>query len=110
MPRKRRNDDRVEAAGGAPAPLVVLGQGQYAREYPRPNGDRPRLFLNAALLQKRAGAVLSRAGLFGWSLQHQGAQTAARELCSLGAAVDELRQAMDEIAGQLDEHANGGGS
>lgn len=114
--KRRRTTDRTETAGGASAPLVVLGQGEYAREYPRPLPDlraRGVLMRNAAVLQSRAGGVISRAGLFGFMLQHHGATSAARELRELGKAVDDLVAAMAVVAEQLDAVAddeNGGGS
>lgn len=92
------------------APLVLLGQGDYVTAYGAGLRGQPSpasaLRHNVGMLQRRAGAVLSRAGLVGWMLQHNGETSCARELRSLTEAMDSLAEAVEVVARDLDR--NGG--
>lgn len=100
MPNRHAKDH--ETGSG----LLILGQGDYRREYFRCDGDRssPAFVLrhNISVLQARAGAVAGRAGYIGHAFQTHGTADAVREMRALGQLVDDLRTAMDTVTDQLD--------
>ena len=88
------------------APLVLLGQGEYVTAYGAGLRGQPSpeaaLRHNVGMLQRRAGAVLSRAGLVGVVLQNSGPVSCARELRGLSEAMDALAEAVEVVARGLD--------
>jgi len=86
-------------------PLVKLGQGDFEQHYyPEVrNSETQVMRRNIAILQQRAGAVTSVAGLVGFMVQHRGSAAAAKELVSLGEKVDRLLESMQVVASQLED-------
>jgi len=86
-------------------PLVKLGQGDFEQHYYPGigNTDTQVMRRNIAILQKRAGAVTSVAGLVGFLAQHQGPAAAAKELTNLGCKVDRLLEAMEVVASGFEQ-------
>ena len=94
----------------AERPLVRLGQGDYAREYyPEPrkeSGPSQLLQRNIATFLARASALFGRAGYVGHAFQHAGPASAQRELREVGKLLDQVREAMDVVAEQLDREGD----
>ena len=86
-------------------PLEKLGQGDFEQHYYPEVRDTDTQVMrrNIAILQKRAGAVTSIAGLVGFLAQHQGPEAAAKELTNLGCKVDRLLEAMGVVASGLEQ-------